>query len=44
VLTIDPARLTEPVREEPVGDEEFPHVYGPIVTSAVLEVAAVPAR
>ncbi|MEM9516219.1 MAG: DUF952 domain-containing protein [Actinomycetota bacterium] len=39
VLTIDPARLSDPVRFEPVpdGDESFPHLYGPLPLSAVLD-------
>ena len=31
LLTIDPTRLTDAeVRVEPVGDDTYPHVYGPI--------------
>jgi uncharacterized protein (DUF952 family) len=40
LLVIDVARLTSPWREDPVGDDTFPHVYGPIDPAAV--VAAVP--
>jgi uncharacterized protein (DUF952 family) len=40
LLTIDPARLGAPVVWEDLADEgrTFPHVYGPIERSAVLEV------
>jgi uncharacterized protein (DUF952 family) len=37
VLTIDPARLTSPLREEPATSGEiFPHIYGPIDRDAVI--------
>ena len=39
LLTIDPARLTEAeVRVETVGDDTYPHVYGPINRDAVVDV------
>ncbi|MFE6696833.1 DUF952 domain-containing protein [Streptomyces sp. NPDC057718] len=40
VLVVDPARLTDPVRYEAMkpGGEEFPHLYGPLPVSAVVEV------
>lgn len=40
LLVIDPDRLTAPVRYEAPkpGGEEFPHVYGPIPVSAVVDV------
>lgn len=39
LLTIDTARLTgAEVRVEAVGDDAYPHVYGPINRSAVIEV------
>ena len=38
LLTIDPARLGAEVRVEPVGDDTYPHVYGPINRRAVVEV------
>jgi uncharacterized protein (DUF952 family) len=40
VLVIDPGRLTAPVRYEAMepGGEEFPHIYGPLPASAVVEV------
>ena len=39
LLVIDPALLRAEVREEPVpdSDETFPHVYGPLELSAVVE-------
>ena len=36
LLTIDTDKLTAPWQEDPVGDDTFPHVYGPINASAVL--------
>jgi uncharacterized protein (DUF952 family) len=42
LLVIDVARLDAPVRHEPAGDEVFPHVYGPIPVSAVIEVRSLP--
>lgn len=39
LLTIDPSRLESEVRVEPVGAETYPHVYGPINRSAVVDVA-----
>ena len=43
LLVVDPARLTDPVRREPgmPGDPSsmrFPHLYGPLPTSAVIAV------
>jgi uncharacterized protein (DUF952 family) len=40
LLVIDVARLTAPWRQDPVGDDTYPHVYGPIDPDAV--VTAVP--
>ncbi|MCO5970096.1 DUF952 domain-containing protein [Actinoallomurus soli] len=40
LLVIDPARLD--VRHESVGDDVFPHIYGPIPPEAVIEVRALP--
>ena len=40
LLAIDPGRLTSPLQWEPSADEfagDFPHVYGPIATDAVVE-------
>jgi glutathione S-transferase len=44
VLAIDPDRLECPVRVENLegGTEQFPHIYGPLPTAAV--VAVLPAR
>lgn len=39
LLTIDPTRLTgADLRVEPVGDDTYPHVYGPINRTAVVDV------
>jgi uncharacterized protein (DUF952 family) len=38
LLAIDPQDLD--VRDEAVGDDVFPHIYGPIPPSAVIEVRA----
>lgn len=39
LLTIDTDLLTSPWQLDPVGDEEFPHVYGPINVDAVVDVS-----
>ena len=45
LLTIDPTRLTDAdVRVESVGDDAYPHVYGPINRSAVVDVAPLDRR
>lgn len=44
LLTIDPARLESEVRVDPVGDDSYPHVYGPINRGAVLDVAPLDRR
>jgi len=44
LLTIDPARLTAEVRVDPVGDDTYPHVYGPIDRRAVVDVAPLSSR
>ena len=42
LLVVDTSRLDVPVRYEPVGGDFFPHVYGPIPVSAVIEVRSLP--
>jgi uncharacterized protein (DUF952 family) len=37
LLTIDTERLGVPWREEEVGEESFPHIYGPLSPRAVVE-------
>lgn len=45
LLTIDPARLTgAEVRVEAVGDDSYPHVYGPINRAAVVDVVPLDRR
>lgn len=44
LLTIDPARLESEVRVDPVGDDSYPHVYGPINRTAVVDVAPLDRR
>ena len=39
LLTIDESRLTAPLRWDPVGDDEFPHLYGALDVGAVVDVA-----
>ena len=43
LLVIDPDRLDVAVVEEvpPGGDQAFPHIYGPLPVSAVVDVRAV---
>ena len=38
LLDIDPSRLAAEVRVEQVGSDTYPHVFGPIEPSAVVEV------
>ncbi len=38
LLTIDTDLLDVPWREDPVGDDTFPHIYGPLAPTAVVEV------
>jgi len=40
LLVIDPADLD--VRHEPVGDDVFPHIYGPLPIKAVIDVRPLP--
>ena len=37
LLTIDTDRLTAPWQEDPVGDDTFPHIYGPLNIAAVVD-------
>ncbi|MFN8193910.1 MAG: DUF952 domain-containing protein [Nocardioidaceae bacterium] len=37
LLTIETDRLDVPWREDPVGDDTFPHVYGPLRPRAVVD-------
>ena len=39
LLAIDTARLDSEVRVEAVGDDTYPHVYGPINRTAVVDIA-----
>ncbi len=36
LLEIDTGLLTSPWQEDPVGDTTYPHVYGPVNTTAVV--------
>lgn len=38
LLTIDTDLLGVPWREDPVEDQRFPHIYGPLSPSAVVDV------
>jgi uncharacterized protein (DUF952 family) len=38
LLTIDTDRLGVPWREDPVGEQTFPHIYGPLSPQAVVGV------
>ena len=38
LLSIEPSRLTSPLRDDRVGDRVFPHIYGPINRAAVVDV------
>jgi uncharacterized protein (DUF952 family) len=40
LLVIDTEGLD--VRDEPVGDDVFPHIYGPVPLDAVIEVRPLP--
>lgn len=40
LLHIDPQRLTASLQYDPVGEERFPHIYGPINLEAVVEAVA----
>lgn len=38
LLTIETDKLTSPWQEDPVGDTTYPHIYGPLNPSAVVNV------
>ena len=40
LLTIDTDLLTAPWRQDPVGDDTYPHIYGPLNPDAVVEIRA----
>jgi uncharacterized protein (DUF952 family) len=40
LLVIDTERLVSALCEEPVGDQLFPHIYGPLNLDAVVDVRA----
>lgn len=44
LLTIDTDRLDVPWREDPVGDDTFPHIYGQLAPAAVVEVEPLSGR
>ena len=43
LLWIDPALVEPEIRWDPVGNETFPHIYGPINLSAIVGVSDFPA-
>ncbi len=44
LLTIETERLGVPWRDEAVGEETYPHIYGPLSPQAVVGVATLDAR
>lgn len=44
LLTVDPDRLGAAVVDEAVGDDRFPHLYGPMPVSAVIDVRPLACR
>jgi uncharacterized protein (DUF952 family) len=44
LLTVDTDLLEVPWREDPVGDDTFPHIYGPLAPAAVVEVRPLSGR
>ena len=40
LLTIDTDLLTSPWQEDPVGDDTYPHIYGPLNPDAVIATRA----
>lgn len=43
LLTVETDLLEVPWREDPVGEDTFPHVYGPLSPAAVVDVRRVDA-
>lgn len=43
LLVIETDLLDVPWRVDPVGDDEYPHVYGPLSPTAVVETRDLPA-
>ncbi len=44
LLTIDTDLLSSPWRFDPVGEESFPHVYGPLNLDAVVDTRVTGSR
>jgi uncharacterized protein (DUF952 family) len=44
LLTIDTDLLDVPWQEDPVGDDTFPHIYGPLSPAAVVEAGPITGR
>jgi len=44
LLTIDTDRLDVPWREDAVGDDTFPHIYGPLAPAAVTDTRPLSGR
>ncbi len=44
LLTVDTDLLDVPWREDPVGEDTFPHIFGPLSPAAVVEVRPLNAR
>jgi uncharacterized protein (DUF952 family) len=44
LLTIDTDLLDVPWREDPVGDDTYPHVYGPLSPVAVIDARLLSGR
>lgn len=42
ILVIDEEAVEPPVRWDPVGEAHFPHIYGPLNRSAVIEIVDFP--
>ena len=40
LLSIEIGRLSSPVRFDPVGNETYPHIYGPLNLDAVVQVTS----